>query len=184
MSFAVDPWVIIAQTPDLNHTQFLHGPEFAPEFDIPEMTFTDHSGHYSVDEDLYFDASGVFKELHANIFGTNIVQLETIINDMWTGGTASLVALGPDSCECYGINAVKKADVPEQTPEACQQVLDGLKAMNMQVMSEDQSVYQNIRFVQGTLLEVDRELARYFDYLRDYPRANPGREFINGTGDR
>jgi hypothetical protein len=63
-------------------------------------------------------------------------------------------------------------------------VLDGLKAMNMQVMSEDQSVYQNIRFVQGTLLEVDRELARYFDYLRDYPRANPGREFINGTGDR
>ncbi len=184
MSFAVDPWVIISQTPDLNHTQFLHGPEFAPEFDIPEMTFTDHSGHYSVDEDLYFDASGVFKELHANIFGTNIVQLETIINDMWTGGTASLVALGPDSCECYGINAVKKADVPEQTPEAYQQVLDGLKAMNMQVMSEDQSVYQNIRFVQGTLLEVDRELARYFDYLRDYPRANPGREFINGAGTR
>jgi hypothetical protein len=49
-------------------------------------------------------------------------------------------------------------------------------------MSEDQSVYQNIRFVQGTLLEVDRELARYFDYLRRYPRANPGREFINGDG--
>ena len=54
--------------------------------------------------------------------------------------------------------------------------------MNMQVMSEDQSVYENIRFVQGTLLDVDRELARYFDYLRRYPRANPGREFINGEG--
>jgi nitrite reductase/ring-hydroxylating ferredoxin subunit len=184
MSFSVDPWVIIAQTPDLNHTQFLHGPEFAPAFDIPEMKFTDFSGHYSVDEDLYFDASGVFKELHANVYGTNIVQLETVINNMWTGGTASLVSLGPDSCECYGINAVKKADVPTQTPEAYQQVLDGLKAMNMQIMSEDQSVYQNIRFVQGTLLEVDRELARYFDYLRDYPRANPGREFINGEGTR
>lgn len=184
MHFTVDPWVIISQTPDLNHTQFLHGPEFAPQFEIPEMQFTDYSGHYSVDEDLYFDASGVFKELHANVYGTNIVQLETIINNMWTGGTASLVALGPDSCEAYGINAVKKADVPEQTPEACQQVLDGLKAMNMQVMSEDQSVYQNIRFVQGTLLEVDRPLAQYFDYLRAYPRANPGREFINGEGAR
>jgi phenylpropionate dioxygenase-like ring-hydroxylating dioxygenase large terminal subunit len=180
MHFEVDPWVIISQTPDLNHTQFLHGPEFAPQFDIPEMQFKDYSGHYTVDEDLYFDASGVFKELHANVYGTNIVQLETIINSMWTGGTASLVALGPNSCEAYGINAVKKADVPEQTPEAYQQVLDGLKAMNMQVMSEDQSVYQNIRFVQGTLLEVDRELARYFDYLRGYPRANPGRQFING----
>jgi phenylpropionate dioxygenase-like ring-hydroxylating dioxygenase large terminal subunit len=180
MHFAVDPWVIISQTPDLNHTQFLHGPEFAPQFEIPEMKFTDYSGHYSVDEDLYFDASGVFKELHANVYGTNIVQLETIINNMWTGGTASLVALGPNSCEAYGINAVKKADVPEQTPEAYQQVLDGLKAMNMQVMSEDQSVYQNIRFVQGALLEVDRELARYFDYLRAYPRANPGMEYITG----
>jgi len=182
MHFEVDPWVIISQTPDLNHTQFLHGPEFAPQFEIPPMTFTDHSGHYSVDEDLYFDASGVFKELHANVYGTNMVQLETIINDMWTGGTACLVPLGPNSCEAYGINAVKKADVPNGSPEAYQQVLDGLKAMNMQVMSEDQSVYQNIRFVQGALLECDRELAKYFDYLRQYPRANPGREYINGEG--
>ena len=181
MHFKVDPWVIISQTPDLNHTQFLHGPEFAPQFEIPPMTFTDHSGHYSVDEDLYFDASGVFKELNANVYGTNIVQLETIINNMWTGGTASLVSLGPDSCEAYGINAVKKADVPEQTPEAYQQILDGLKAMNMQIMDEDQSVYQNIRFVQGALLECDRELAKYFDYLRTYPRANPGHDFITGN---
>jgi len=182
MHFRVDPWVIIAQTPDLNHTQFLHGPEFAPQFEIPPMTFTEHSGHYSVDQDLYFDASGVFKELHANVYGTNIVLLETIINNMWTGGMASLVSLGPNSCEAYGINAVRKADVPGQSPEACQRVLDSLKAMNLQIMAEDQSVYQNIRFVQGTLLEVDRELARYFDYLRRYPRANPGREFINGEG--
>ncbi|MEC9375606.1 MAG: Rieske 2Fe-2S domain-containing protein [Pseudomonadota bacterium] len=181
MHFAVDHWVIISQTPDLYHTQFLHGPEFAHQFEIPPMKFTSHSGHYSVDEDLYFDASGVFKELHASVYGTNIVQLETIINDMWTGGTANLVSLGPNSCEAYGINAVKKADVPEQTPEAFQQVLDGLKAMNMQVMREDQSVYENIRFVQGALLECDRELAKYFDYLRTYPRDNPGIEYINGA---
>lgn len=181
MQFPVDPWVIISQTPDLNHTQFLHGPEFAPEFDIPAMTISDYTCSYTVDEDLYFDASGVFKELHANIFGTNIIQLETIINNMWTGGTASLVAVRPGVCECYGINAVKKADVDPQTPEAFQGVLDMLKGMNMQVMSEDQSVYQNINFTQGTMLECDRELARYFDYLRKYPRANPGLHYINGS---
>lgn len=182
MSFDVDPWVIISQTPDMNHTQFLHGPEFAPDFEVPPMTFDDYSGQYSVDEDIYFDSTGVFKELHATVFGTNIVRVESIINNMWTGGTASLVSLGPGSCECYGINAVRKADVPGQTPEACQQVLDSIKAMNLQIMSEDQSVYQNIRFVEGTLLEIDAGLARYFDYLRCYPRANPGREFINGVG--
>jgi hypothetical protein len=103
---------------------------------------------------------------------------------MWTGGTACLVPLGPNSCEAYGINVVKKADVPNGSPEAYQAVLDGLKAMNMQIMSEDQSVYQNIRFVQGALLECDRELANYFDYLRKYPWANPGREYINGEGQR
>jgi hypothetical protein len=53
--------------------------------------------------------------------------------------------------------------------------------MNMQIMDEDQSVYQNIRFVQGALLECDRELAKYFDYLRTYPRANLGRDFITGN---
>lgn len=182
MSFAVDPWVIISQTPDMNHTQFLHGPEFTPDFEVPPMTFTEYSGNYSVDEDIYFDSTGVFKELHATVFGTNIVRVESIINNMWTGGTASLVAMGPSSCECYGINAVRKADVPEQTPAAYQQVLDSIKAMNLQIMKEDQSVYENIRFVQGTLLEIDGGLARYFDYLRDYPRANPGRQFINGEG--
>ena len=182
MVFAVDPWVIISQTPDMNHTQFLHGPEFAPDFEVPPMTFGDYSGHYSVDEDIYFDSTGVFKELHATVFGTNIVRVESIINNMWTGGTASLVSLGPEACECYGINAVRKADVPEQTPQAYQQVLDSIKAMNLQIMSEDQSVYQNIRFVQGTLLEIDAGLAQYLDYLREYPRANPGREFINGEG--
>ena len=51
----------------------------------------------------------------------------------------------------------------------------------MQVMAEDQSVYENIRFVQGTLLDCDRELAKYFDYLRNYPWANPGRDFITGA---
>jgi nitrite reductase/ring-hydroxylating ferredoxin subunit len=182
MPFAVDPWVIISQTPDMNHTQYLHGPGFAPNFEYPVMNFTAYSGSYSVDEDIYFDSTGVFKELHATIFGTNIVRVESIINNMWTGGTASLVSLGPDSCECYGINAVRKSDVPEQTTEAYQQVLDSIKAMNLQIMSEDQSVYQNIRFVQGTLLEIDHSLAQYFDYLRKYPRANPGREFINGEG--
>ena len=184
MHFKVDPWVIIAQTPDLNHTQYLHGPEFTPPFEIPPMTFTEHSGHYSVDQDRYVDASGVFRELHASIYGTNIVQLETIINNMWTGSITGLLCLGPNSCEAYGVNAVRKADVPGQTSEACQQVLDDLKAMHMLVMAEDQAVYQNIRFVQGTLLKVDRELAHYFDYLRRYPRTNPGREFINGTGGR
>ncbi len=182
MQFNVDPWVIISQTPDLNHTQFLHGPEFAPQFEIPPMNFGDYSGSYKVDEDLYFDASGVFKELVATVHGTNIVHLETIINNMWTGGVASLVSLRPGACEVYGINAVKIADVQPQTDEAIQQVLDTLKAMNMQIMSEDQSVYENIRFVQGTLLEVDRDLATYFSYLRRYPRANPGREFITGSG--
>ena len=182
MSFAVDPWVIISQTPDMNHTQFLHGPEFAPEFDVPVMNFSDYSGSYSVDEEIYFDSTGVFKELHATVFGTNIVRVESIINNMWTGGTANLVSSGPGSCECYGINAVRKSDVPEQTPQAYQKVLDSIKAMNLQIMSEDQSVYQNIRFVEGTLLEIDRGLAQYFDYLREYPRANPGRAFINGEG--
>ena len=33
-----------------------------------------------------------------------------------------------------------------------------------------------------TLLDCDRELARYFDHLREYPRVNPGREYINGEG--
>ena len=113
--------------------------------------------------------------------GVNIGSSTVIVS---LAGGSNVVPLGPNSCEAYGINVVKKADVPNGSPEAYQAILDGLKAMNMQVMSEDQSVYQNIRFVQGALLECDRELGKYFDYLRTYPRGNVGREYINGEGNR
>jgi hypothetical protein len=63
-----------------------------------------------------------------------------------------------------------------------QAVLDKLKAMNHQIMKEDQSVYDNIRFVQGTMLQADRELSRFLDYVRGFPRANPARQFISGEG--
>jgi nitrite reductase/ring-hydroxylating ferredoxin subunit len=180
--FRVDPFVIISQTPDLNHTQFLHGPEFAPTFALPVMQFTDYGCSYSVQEDLHFDSTGTFSNLKARIYGTNIVQLETVIGGMWTGAIASLLSQGPNRCRSFGINAVRRADVRPQTEAAMQAVLDKLKAMNLQIMKEDQGVYDNIRFVQGTLLQADRELARYFDYVRAFPRANPGRQFINGEG--
>jgi nitrite reductase/ring-hydroxylating ferredoxin subunit len=180
--FHVDPFVIISQTPDLNHTQFLHGPQFAPTFDLPVMQFTEFGCGYSIDTDLEFDSTGTFSDLEARIYGTNIVQLETLIGGMWTGAIASLVSEAPGRCRTFGINAVRRADVRSQTDAAMQAVLDKLKAMNHQIMKEDQSVYDNIRFVQGTMLQADRELSRYLDYVRGFPRANPARQFISGEG--
>lgn len=178
--FQVDPWVVNSQTADVNHTQFLHGTEFAPKFEMPEMDYEDHSCGFVVEEEFNMDAFGTCTDMRARIYATNIIHIESVIGGMWTGAAAPMIPLKPGLSQGYGINAVRKADVNPQTEEAMQKVLNGIRAINEKVLSEDQSVYSNMRFVQGTLLKVDKELARYLDYVRAFPRANPGEQFING----
>ena len=44
--------------------------------------------------------------------------------------------------------------------------------------SEDIPILQTIRFQPGTLTQSDKALAKFFQYLRSYPRAHPSAEFI------
>ena len=83
----------------------------------------------------------------------------------------------------FGINGLHKGDGSPDSEEKIKQTFAYIKEQNRIVLYEDAEVFNNIRFVQGTLLPSDKELAQYFDYLRAFPRANPAADFINGTGD-
>ena len=181
MDFKVDPWVVMAQTPDFDHIAFLHDGRFQ-DAGRPEFTYTDHSALYE-SEGVSMGERGDFMDLKSNLYGTNILNLEMTIQGTWTGSIAALTIRKPGHVKLYGINGLRKGDGSPESDEKIKQTFAYIKEQNRIVLYEDAEVFNNIRFVQGTLLPSDKELAQYFDYLRAFPRANPAADFINGTGD-
>ena len=51
--------------------------------------------------------------------------------------------------------------------------LDGLRRSWQGLLAEDAPVLDTIRFRPGVLVASDRHLARFFKYVREFPRAVP-----------
>jgi len=43
---------------------------------------------------------------------------------------------------------------------------------------EDNPILHTAHFMPGTLTATDRQLVRFLQYVRDYPRAHPSADFI------
>ncbi len=56
--------------------------------------------------------------------------------------------------------------------------LDQIVALEETVVGEDVLNMRTIHFRPGTLTRSDTTLARFFDWLRAYPRAHPSAEYI------
>ena len=50
---------------------------------------------------------------------------------------------------------------------------DGLRRLRARLLAEDAPVLDTIRFRPGVLVASDRHLARFFKYVREFPRAVP-----------
>jgi hypothetical protein len=51
--------------------------------------------------------------------------------------------------------------------------------LEVAVATEDLPIVERARFQPGLLTRSDRSLARFLQYLRDYPRAHPSAEYIS-----
>jgi phenylpropionate dioxygenase-like ring-hydroxylating dioxygenase large terminal subunit len=170
MTMPVDPWVLCANTPDIQHIKALHGITFTQE--DPDIEWTDHS--------LLYEFTGLHKngeKVHnkVGIYGTSCYFQETTFEGRWFGFLAPFGLPRPGSSKTFLVIAVRK-DLG--TPEEVQQALDFFMELEIGVVSEDVAIMNTIRFRPGTLTRSDRPLARFFDYLRAYPRAHPSADFI------
>jgi hypothetical protein len=75
----------------------------------------------------------------------------------------------------FAIIAARRPDGDEVSTTA---FLKAVSELEMQVVREDLPVVNTIHFRPGTLTRSDLTLARFFQYLRDYPRCHPSAEFI------
>ncbi len=167
--FPVDPWVICCNTPDVQHIRVVHGITFDDEDPGKHAEWTDHSmvysfcGKHAQGEPIGFDVG---------IYGTSIFYQSGEMMGRWFGFIAPIGLPRPGQSEGYLTIAVRR-DEPD-AEAYLQSVID----LEKRVVSEDADILSTIRFRPGTLVPIDRTLARFLNYLKHYPRAHPSADFI------
>lgn len=167
----VDPWVQCANTPDMQHIKALHNVKFTQD-DPEDIAWTDHSMLYSF-SGIHTDGSPVDNVV--GIYGTSLYYQTTDYAGRWFGFLNPMGLPQPGFAQNYMVLVARK---DMGTPEEIEQFLDFVERLERGVVAEDLMVMSSLKFRPGTLTKSDKTLARFFEYMRAYPRAHPSRDFI------
>ena len=169
IDFPVDPWVICCNTPDIQHIRVVHRIRFDAADPGATAQWTPHS--------MYFDAPGTHAhgeriDFRVGIVGTTIFYQSGEFEGRWFGFLSPMTILSPGQTRLFLIVAVRKDEPDADT------LVDAMLELERRVVGEDESILKTMHFRPGALTASDRTLARFFDYLKRYPRAHPSRDFI------
>lgn len=169
----VDPWVLSANTPDWNHLRVVHGlesPDFHRVDDI--IKWHKYGFHYHIDGVV----RGVPISYDRGILGTTIFYMYGIYNGKWFGALSVFNQPKKGHTIHYPVVAILRSDAPTEAERDSK--LKDILTVATNMANEDKGIMQAIRYRRGTLTKVDSALAKFFDYVRNYPRANPAEDFL------
>jgi len=170
MLMPVDPWVQCANTPDIQHIKTLHRIRF--DDDPYELVKWDlFSMQY---EFTGFFESGTQARWHVGVWGTSLYYQSAYLEGRWFGFMTPMGLPRPGHAKNFMVIAAQ-ATADRAADEA---FIDLCMLTEMGIVGEDTHVMTTMRFRPGTLTRSDRVLGRYFNYLRDYPRAHPSAPYI------
>jgi phenylpropionate dioxygenase-like ring-hydroxylating dioxygenase large terminal subunit len=166
----LDPWVIMCNTPDLQHIKIVHG----IVFDHPDPDEAIEWTPYSMRFDLKgtIGQGGPRIDYRVGIVGSNIFFRQGKIDGRFVGGMAPMGIIGRGELRNYLVA------VTTNEGEDSAAFVDRMLNLSKAIISEDAPILNGIRFRQGTLTRSDKALARFLDYIRDYPRAHPSADYI------
>lgn len=170
--FPVDPWVISANTPDLLHLTELHN------FDFINKPFDEVVWHdYSVDLPVHATLpTGHDFDVHNTIYATNYFFQYGKLDGRWFGWAAPFGIPKKGTTQLFGIIAVKPE--PGETPEQVEAFADYVTDLQMGIAAEDLPIFAGMHYAPGNLTHGDRVLARFFEYVRHFPRSLHSADFI------
>jgi len=156
---AVDPWVAVSNGVDFQHLRTLHG---LPAVDPDAVHFETHAIDYRV-------AAAEFEQ-DGRITGVNTFSQHLAFggNDAYMLFTGAPIAHGQTmGFYVYGVRDTGRGaqDVAER--------LESLGQLVRRLLAEDAPVLDTIRFRPRLLVASDRHLARFFKYVREFPRTAP-----------
>ena len=175
--FLCDPWVFAANTPDMQHLKVVHKTQFATPDPHDVVKWDDWGFRYTV---IAAHQGGIPIEWKLGIRGTSLFWQEGPYGDFWLGGMVGFGLPRPGMHEVYAILALDVAQAGDEDPEAVLTArFDVAEQLMHRTINEDKDILNTIHYRPGTLTRGDRTLARYLQFLREYPRAHPSGPFID-----
>ena len=174
--FHCDPWVFAANTPDMQHIKVVHKTEFATPDPHDVVDWGEWGFRYTI---IAAHQGGIPIEWSLGIRGTSLFWQEGPYGDFWLGGMVGFGLPRPGSHEVFAILALDAGQCGEGDPEAVlEERFQVAEHLMHRTINEDKDILNTIHYRPGTLTRGDRTLARYLQFLREYPRAHPSAAFI------
>jgi nitrite reductase/ring-hydroxylating ferredoxin subunit len=172
--YALDPWVFLCNTLDFNHLKVVHRLRFEHDDPDDDVEWTRHGVRYrlrGVKED-----TGDRTDYRLGVIGTNVFWLSGTMNARPMHFMMPFRSIGPRRSMAYGIVATDRDSCPASEAEAW---LDACLAFERRILLEDAPIVSTIRFRPGALTRSDRQLVRFLEYLRAFPRGNDSASAIS-----
>lgn len=163
-----DPWVFAANTPDMQHLKVVHKMQFEVEDPHDLVRWHDYGMEFSY---LAVHQGGVPMQNLAGILGTSLFYRWGQYGDYWRAGITGFGLPRAGWHQVYSFQAVLKG-------EAGARNLQDVVSVSRRTVGEDRDILNTVHYRQGLLGKSDKTLARFFTYLRGYPRAHPSALFI------
>jgi nitrite reductase/ring-hydroxylating ferredoxin subunit len=171
--FPIDPGLFMCNTFDFQHFRVVHG--LRPENNLdPVGTFEKYKCHYQIrmsppeGYDLVYDLA---------IVGTNVFRIVGHADGRAICGMyCATPTPGGNSMNFMVTCTPKPRDEREEA--LVEAFLDRMTKLRDKIVSEDWPILSAMRYARTSLLtKSDAMLGRFIAYARNYPRANPAREF-------
>ncbi len=173
----VSSWAPVSNSVDIQHLSFLHGFEGQPLEPQGELEVTDH---YVGTTTLVETAKGTF-ETGMRTWGTNVFSGSNRDED----GNLGMVLFAPQCninrgrCQTYTIAIAPKGDGGPDDLANRDMLFEMASKQSWIFRKDDVPVQEGIHFRPRNLLldGADRWMKLYLEYVRDFPRADPGARY-------
>jgi len=166
----VDPWIICAQTPDIQHVKLLHKFELLGPDPAKAVEWTDTSMFYSV----HARVKGSDMNIRAGIIGTSIFYQTGTLDGRWFGFITAMGLPEPGTTRLFSVFAAERSDDETEV----RQFIETARNHEISIAMEDSDIAATIHFKVGSLTRQDATLARFLDYMRAFPRSSEAGAFL------
>jgi phenylpropionate dioxygenase-like ring-hydroxylating dioxygenase large terminal subunit len=169
----IDPFVFCANGMDVQHLEALHGITFKPEALVDDRHFS--YGEFSATIDLPNTFRGEKMHTRWSTWGTGLFTLEGELDDRWFGVVDGIALPAPQLTRTFIVGLARRTGNIQDDSRHAREAFE----WERDVLLEDVEVLADLHFRPGPITRSDMHVARYYEYLRNYPRAHPSRDFIN-----
>ena len=163
--FEVAPWLSIGNTFDLMHLRHVHDLDF--DLEPEDIRYLDEH-HIELEIPFRSQDMGAFEQ-RIRVTGTNVVAFLTVSEET-TAGLFTSTPIG-DRAQTFYTSGVPREAARDDADLA--RLLDEQEAFGDGLLADDYRTLQGLRFQAGTLVEGDRALVDYMQWVDAFPRAVP-----------